>query len=96
MILRYPCGGTVRPVRRRTPNSSAVLLAAPAKFIEGGPTRFAAKCRLDEVGTVTAMVEYFANSPTMVAVYKDGKKVASTLEDGVEIYGKDPSAASPI
>jgi tetratricopeptide (TPR) repeat protein len=35
------------------------------------------------------MVEDFANSPTMVTVYKDGKKVASTLEDGAEIYGKE-------
>ena len=51
--------------------------------------RFAAKCRLDGLGTVTAMVEAFANAPTMVTVYKDGKKLASTLEDGVEIYGKE-------
>ena len=35
------------------------------------------------------MVEDFANAPTMVTVYQDGKKVASTLDDGVEIYGKD-------
>jgi hypothetical protein len=69
--------------------SPATSLASPPKEIRGEPTKFAAKCRLDGLGTVTAMVEDFANAPTMVTVYKDGKKLASTLDDGVEIYGKD-------
>ena len=70
-------------------SSPATLLASPPKELSGEPTKFAAKCRLDGLGTVTAMVEDFANAPTMVTVYQDGKKVASTLHDGVEIYGKD-------
>jgi hypothetical protein len=69
--------------------SPAVLRAAPTKTIDGEPTRFSAKCRLDGLGTVTAVVEDYANAPTMVTVYKDDKKLASTLRDGVQIYGKE-------
>lgn len=68
----------------------AVSRAAPAREIAGEPRRYAGKCRLEGLGSVTAMVESFANAPTIVAVYKDGKKVAAT-PDGAEfeIYGKD-------